>query len=33
MKDKWFLFAMILYFTNSFGWLVFVILKIARGEA
>jgi uncharacterized membrane protein len=33
MKDKWMLFAIILYLTNIFGWLVFVILKIARGEA
>jgi hypothetical protein len=33
MKDKWLLFATLLYLTNIFGWLGFVILKIARGEA
>jgi hypothetical protein len=33
MKDKWLAFAAFLYFANMFGWLVFIILKIARGEA
>ena len=33
MKDKLMLFAIILYLTNFFGWIGFVILKIVRGEA
>ena len=32
MKDKWLLFATVLYSANMFGWLVFIILKISRGE-
>jgi hypothetical protein len=32
MKDKWLLFAIGLYSINMVGWLLFVILKIARGQ-